>query len=747
VKISALATGRGTPDRQVSSSTRRDASGRLGARDTFLDAVKALAITRVILWHTWAWWWLSWIAAMPAMFFVSGALLSSSLERNGYSSTLRSRLRRLLLPFWVYSACCVTVMLASGWRPDLHQLLSWVLPFTDPVGSRETAGLWIPLWYLRAYLWFLLAAPFLRRAVLSLGHAVLVAPTAATLGLWFLERQGAHIPISVSDAAAYSFFVLAGMLYQRRGKPRPLLVLAVGTVASFAAIAWWANFGPSSKIVNASYPLQILTGCVFVAFLLAAPAIGRLSGRPQRLIRLLGSKALSIYLWQGFGLLAADRLVTRQGIDGTAGAAASILVVAVVTAACVWAFGWVEDVAAHRPAQPPRLRFVPVAAAATVCFVLAAALRPATDSVGRLPPSGQAVIARGGLVNEQVHNSARPERRHNSASSQRGRSSRSNDPAVRVQGTLDAWVDRNRDTLRSLGTHRIDAIVVAPTGTVIPVGWSAASAPSDAGVLPWWSMSKVVTTAWLSQLVDEGLVSLQDPLSKFVPQAPHSKEITLEHLARHQSGIPTEFDQPLEDASPREELERWFDTPRLEFKPGTGFAYSRIGYYLLAWALEQASGTSWEDTVRSFGGRAGVHLVIDEDLEPMPEPTHPGTGSYRGRLWSSGGILATPDDSARFFRWLMTDGVSRSGRAAMATFSNDKASWYYGLGLLPLCPCQPEGSWVKSTRYGLDSLIGSWAFDEDTTATVFLDPDSWFTDDGPRPEFYELEALLLDASG
>lgn len=140
-----------------------------------------------------------------------------------------------------------------------------------------------------------------------------------------------------------------------------------------------------------------------------------------------------------------------------------------------------------------------------------------------------------------------------------------------------------------------------------------------------------------------------------------------------------------------------------------------------------------------------MQLVIDEELEPMPQPTHPGAGVYRGRLWSSGGILATPEDSARFFRWLMTDGVSPAGRAAMTTFANDKAAWFYGLGLLPLCPCEADEVALRSSRYGLDSLIGSWAYDESTTATVFLDPDAWFDDDGPRPEFYELEGLLLDA--
>jgi hypothetical protein len=97
-------------------------------------------------------------------------------------------------------------------------------------------------------------------------------------------------------------------------------------------------------------------------------------------------------------------------------------------------------------------------------------------------------------------------------------------------------------------------------------------------------------------------------------------------------------------------------------------------------------------------------------------------------------------------RWLMTEGVSPAGRSAMATFANDKDSWFFGLALLRLCPCDADGPWLRSSRYGLDSLIGTWAFDENTTATVFIDPDNWFTEEGPRPEFYDLEAMLLDTA-
>jgi CubicO group peptidase (beta-lactamase class C family) len=522
------------------------------------------------------------------------------------------------------------------------------------------------------------------------------------------------------------------------------VAITLGIAASLGALVWWATFGPDSKIVNASYPLLILTGCAFVGLLLAARPLSQLTGRPQRLARFLGSKALSIYLWQGFGLLAADRLVTRQGIGGAPGVLAALFVVVVVTTACVGAFGWIEDLAARRPTRLPRLEFLPVAAAALACLVLAAALRPAVDSdESALPPSGQAVVARGERIPDQLRKSDQ-----GGADSGHGRlnsTARSGDPKVRIQAALDEWVKHNRDTLQSLGSRRIDVAVADASGSVVDARWSKAERRPD-GVQPWWSMSKVVTTAWLTRLVDQGTVTLDDRLSKYLPSVPHGDAITLEDLARHQSGIPSEFDRTLDNANPREELEDWFADPRLEFQPGTGFAYSRVGYYLLAWALEEASGTAWNDVVRDLGTQAGVQLVVDEDIEPTPEPTHPGAGTYRGHLWSSGGILATADDSARFFRWLMTDGVSPTGRSAMATFANDKTSWFYGLALLPLCPCDEDGRWLRSSRYGLDSLIGTWAFDENTTATVFIDPDNWFTDEGPRPEFYELEASLLDAA-
>ena len=106
---------------------------------------------------------------MPAMFFVTGALLEGSLERRGLRATLWPRLRRLLIPYWVYAACCWVAMLVDGWRPTVGDALRWAVPLVDPTGSDALPGLWIPLWYLRAYLWFLLASGVIRWVQQRLG--------------------------------------------------------------------------------------------------------------------------------------------------------------------------------------------------------------------------------------------------------------------------------------------------------------------------------------------------------------------------------------------------------------------------------------------------------------------------------------------------------------------------------------------------------------------------------------------------
>jgi fucose 4-O-acetylase-like acetyltransferase len=187
----------------VEAAPRPDPSspaGPSGGKDRILDLVRITAIGRVVLWHTWSWAWLTWIPAMPAMFFVTGALLEGSVARRGWRATLGPRLRRLLVPYWVYAVACWIVMVIDGWRPTLGDAAKWAFPLLDPIGSDRMPGLWVPLWYLRAYLWFLLAAGVIRAVQRRLGSLSVVLSAAAAVGLWWAEGEGQDVPGAEGDA-------------------------------------------------------------------------------------------------------------------------------------------------------------------------------------------------------------------------------------------------------------------------------------------------------------------------------------------------------------------------------------------------------------------------------------------------------------------------------------------------------------------------------------------------------------------
>ena len=113
-----------------------------------------------------------------------------------------------------------------------------------------------------------------------------------------------------------------------------------------------------------------------------------------------------------------------------------------------------------------------------------------------------------------------------------------------------------------------------------------------------YSMSKTVTAAAVLQLVEAGRVGLDDPVARFADWQPYGPSITVRQLLSHTSGTPNPI--PLRWVHPvaagdrfdeRAALDRVLRAnPRLAFAPGTKYAYSNIGYWLLGFIVERASG-------------------------------------------------------------------------------------------------------------------------------------------------------------
>ncbi len=127
------------------------------------------------------------------------------------------------------------------------------------------------------------------------------------------------------------------------------------------------------------------------------------------------------------------------------------------------------------------------------------------------------------------------------------------------------------------------------------------------------SVSKPFTAAAVLLLEQQGRLSRQDKLSKYLPDFPHGDEITLLQLLTHTSGIVNVNDLPEYEAAQRfpqtlESLIRLFRDKPLDFQPGERYEYSNSNYNLLAYIIEKLSGKSYGEYLQeSIFQPLGLH--------------------------------------------------------------------------------------------------------------------------------------------
>lgn len=195
-------------------------------RDRYLDLLRSLALVRVVLYHLFGWAWLTVLfPSMGVMFALAGSLMARSLNRPTLS-VIRGRIRRLLPPLWAFGAVVLPLMFVGGWKlsedPDhsgtwgLLEMVNYVIPIGAPPYPWEVGfpknlleSTWAdqavgPLWYLRAYLWFVLASPLLLWAFRKVPWATLLAPLALTavVGTGLVTIPG-ELGNAVTDFAVY----------------------------------------------------------------------------------------------------------------------------------------------------------------------------------------------------------------------------------------------------------------------------------------------------------------------------------------------------------------------------------------------------------------------------------------------------------------------------------------------------------------------------------------------------------------
>jgi CubicO group peptidase (beta-lactamase class C family) len=218
------------------------------------------------------------------------------------------------------------------------------------------------------------------------------------------------------------------------------------------------------------------------------------------------------------------------------------------------------------------------------------------------------------------------------------------------------------------------------------------------------SVSKQFTAAVVALLAQDGVLSLDDPVQRYLPEMPDlGHPMTIRHLLHHTSGVRDYLDlmalagRGSDDFYRKEQaLGLLARQEGLNFTPGTRFLYSNSGYFLLSQVVERATGRSLraEAQDRIFGplGMNDTHfhddrseIVIGRSDGYSPRET----GGYeiamtKLDLVGDGGVFTTIDDLGL---WLASmEDESLGGRSFMRTLLtrgvlSDGSTLSYAMGI------------------------------------------------------------------
>ena len=224
------------------------------------------------------------------------------------------------------------------------------------------------------------------------------------------------------------------------------------------------------------------------------------------------------------------------------------------------------------------------------------------------------------------------------------------------------------------------------------------------------SITKQFTACAILKLAEEGKLSIQDDIRKYLPDYPtEGKLITIENLLTHTSGIKSYTDLP-EWTS---ELQRknftpidfinYFKRDKLDFIPGEKFMYSNTGYFILGYIIEQVSGKTYNEYItENFFKSLGMKNSCYDKTSAIIKNRVPGYQLRDGKLvnagyismtqpFSAGSLLSTVEDLALWYKAVFSYKVISKESLAKAHTEytlKDGSKTGYGYG------------WIIGERFG-----------------------------------------------
>lgn len=209
---------------------------------------------------------------------------------------------------------------------------------------------------------------------------------------------------------------------------------------------------------------------------------------------------------------------------------------------------------------------------------------------------------------------------------------------------------------------------------------SARTRPLAANSIFWIaSMTKPVTAVAVMMMQDAGKLSIEDPVSKYIPEfAAGMPKVTLRHMLTHTSGMGEATVDELREARTLADLVPIYAKKPLGFEPGSQWKYCQTGINMLGRVVEIVSGQPFAEFVearifRPLGMKDTTFYLSEAQMPRLVTPARKEEGGklvdaaiglLQGKAATSrdrypaanGGLFSTGPDYARFARMLLRGG-------------------------------------------------------------------------------------------
>lgn len=185
------------------------------------------------------------------------------------------------------------------------------------------------------------------------------------------------------------------------------------------------------------------------------------------------------------------------------------------------------------------------------------------------------------------------------------------------------------------------------------------------------SLTKVIATASIAmRAIEAGQLALDTPLTQVLPgwRGTDRAGVTVRHLLDHSSGLPAHA-RLFEQASGRDQFERAISAMPLERPPGTEAVYSDLGFMLLGFALENATGRTLDaafadvaaaltETIGYLPGAGLVSRIAPTEQDPwrrrlLRGEVHDENAAALGGVAAHAGLFGTAGSVAAFARLVL----------------------------------------------------------------------------------------------